>query len=209
MHGAYSYAIHPRLEDFPNDRESLLKANPHITDAACGAFVFISDSNATTPSEPQSPNGHPAAGPRVLILQRASNLPESLCPNTWDFPGGHYETTDACLFDAVAREVLEETGLHVSEIVQHAGTQLWSKGPENGSRKWGKFCFIVKVTEAEGISDTTSIKITCAPKEHDRHAWATLDELKEFNFIGTNGTRVIKEAFKKLQELEDLEGEPQ
>ena len=210
MSTPFRYTINPRLGDFPNDRQSLLQANSDITDTACGAFLFTTTDNTDTRQHgPQPANCQHAPGPRVLILQRSSSLPLNQSPNTWDFPGGRYEPTDASLFDAVVREVLEETGLHVCEIVQYAGTQRWSRGLEDGSRKWGKFCFIIKVAEAEGISDMTSIKIICAPKEHQRHAWASLEELKDFDFIGTNGSRVIKEAFQRLRELDDTVAESQ
>lgn len=32
----------------------------------------------------------------------------------------------------------------------------------------------------EGVADLTAIKVVCAPDEHQRHAWATHDEVKDF-----------------------------
>lgn len=207
MDATHQYTIHPRLKDFPNDRESLLKAHPDITDTICGGLVFATNKRKKSQDPTRSDSHHSDIEARVLILQRASTLPENQYPDTWDFPGGRYETTDASLFDAVAREVLEETGLHVSEIVQYVGTVTWTKGPEYGSRKWGKFCFIVNVAEMEGVADPTAIKVVCAPDEHQRHAWATHDEVKDFNFIGSDKGQIVSDAFGSLSELEESAAE--
>lgn len=202
MDAARQYTIHPRLKDFPIDRESLLKAYPNITDTICGGLVFANNIRKKCQDPTQSDPHHYDIEARVLVLQRASTLPENQYPDTWDFPGGRYETKDATLFDAVAREVLEETGLHVSEIVQYVGTVTWTKGPEYGSRMWGKFCFIVNVAEIEGVVDPTAIKIVCAPDEHQRYAWATHDEVKDFDFIGSDKGQIISDAFQTLFELD-------
>lgn len=43
------------------------------------------------------------------------------------YPGGRCETSDGGLLHMVAREVLEETGIHLFIVLSYAGINYWEK----------------------------------------------------------------------------------
>lgn len=124
------------------------------------------------------PTPAPAPAPRLLLVQRAAT---DAFPNLWEIPGGSSEATDLTIFHSVAREVLEETGLHLKRIVQQVGegVEFRSKKEivdENGVSKpkkvYFKFTFEIEVTEFEneldGLSDSsTSSHHNNGPSEID------------------------------------------
>ncbi|KAL4862408.1 NUDIX hydrolase domain-like protein [Aspergillus spectabilis] len=204
---AKSYTVDPKLSLFPTSRSDLQISYPDITDTICGAFIF-----ADAPANPQGDcdgarndhedNSHALdpdsqlRGTRVLILRRASSLPLSQHPNLWDFPGGRFEVTDPDIFEAVAREVREETGLQVTHFAGFVGISTWTKGESFPGRKWGKLCFIVKVKEMQDGTGTESVPIRCSPSEHQASAWATKEQLSQFQFIDNNSTQdLLQRAF--------------
>lgn len=188
----YHYTLDEQVAAFPKIREDLLQAYPEITDTICGGFIFSTKPLKAEEHVPES------GEPRVLILHRAATLPTNQYPGTWDYPGGRFETSDDNIFDAVAREVHEETGLHVFKFNPFASLVTWTEGPEYGSRKWGKFCFIVEVAEMDKAEDLESLHATYPPDEHQGHAWVTVDELGGYDFIGADKGDSIKAAFSKL-----------
>ena len=53
--------------------------------------------------------------PGILMLKRAAH--ETIYPNIYEIPGGKVEDTDATILDAVKREVFEEAGMEVTEVI--------------------------------------------------------------------------------------------
>ena len=139
--------------------------------------------------------------PRLLVLQRASTLPINQHPAKWDFPGGRFETSDNSIFDAVAREIWEETGCHLSRILEFAGINTWVKGPEYGSRKWGKFVFLAEVAELEDADELDKVPISLADDEHRAYSWVTEENVGAYDFIGEDQSQMLKEAFRKFEGL--------
>ena len=58
---------------------------------------------------------HSADSTKILLLKRAAH--EDYYPNVFEIPGGKVEGTDSTILDAVKREVFEEAGLAVDEVV--------------------------------------------------------------------------------------------
>ena len=56
----------------------------------------------------------------ILMLKRAAH--ETVYPNIFEIPGGKVEDSDTTILDAVKREVLEETGMEVTEVVGAIGS---------------------------------------------------------------------------------------
>lgn len=101
-----------------------------------------------------------AAGRRVLLLKR---------PRT-DFMGGIFELPSGgveegeSLEAALAREVLEETGLTIRAVTGNLGSFDY---PSKGGRSTRQLNFTVEVDDSEPV----------ALQEHDSHVWALPGEL--------------------------------
>lgn len=52
----------------------------------------------------------------ILLLKRAAH--EMYFPNHFEVPGGNIEESDRTIADAVKREVLEETGMNVLDVIR-------------------------------------------------------------------------------------------
>ena len=82
-------------------RQTYLQANGKPYDkVVIGALIIKSDTKGN---------------PGILMLKRAAH--ETIYPNIFEIPGGKVEDSDATILDAVKREVLEETGMEVAEVV--------------------------------------------------------------------------------------------
>lgn len=109
-----------------------------------------------------------APAPRLLLVQRAAT--ERAFPNLWEIPGGSTETFDRSILHSVAREVFEETGLHLTRIVRQVGEGVEFQSAkqitdENGLSKprksYLKLTFEIEVAEfeeklAEGSGDPST-----------------------------------------------------
>ena len=101
----------------------------------------------------------------LLVLQRAVG---NMFAGNWELAGGKVEATDASVRDAVAREVLEETGLKVSEVlgeiddVHELKLEIDRKG-------------LVPVRYAVAVENSNNI--TLSPEEHSQYRWVTLEDV--------------------------------
>lgn len=174
----YSYTVAPHLEYFNVPLPSFTVARPEFDSFAVGAYIFASsqqhDSKAATSSAVLGP-------PRLLLLQRA--LTDSM-GGCWEGPGGASEPgVDATLLDGVVREVLEESGLHVSRIVELVAVDSWVH-PRRKIRI-AKYSFIVEVHETGRPSPlgeqsvlAEDIPIRLEPTEHQAFNWATEEQVQ-------------------------------
>ncbi|KAI4122105.1 MAG: hypothetical protein LQ347_006625, partial [Umbilicaria vellea] len=137
-------------------------------------------------------------GSRLLLVQRSS---QDSVPNRWEVPGGSSDRDDLTILHSVARELEEETGLHLTRFVRQVGPGIsfeTGQGPQK--RKWLKLSFEVDVAELPSPShgdvrdqDNTvtngndeqaagqlpdSITIRLDPREHQNFAWATEDDIR-------------------------------
>ena len=93
----------------------------------------------------------------VLVQNRKKKYPG------YSFPGGHVEERES-FYDCAVREVLEETGLCVTNL-KYCGVVHWVE-PKNDERY---LCFMYKTTEYDGELITDA--------DEGEHFWLGLDEL--------------------------------
>ncbi|OOQ88634.1 NUDIX domain protein [Penicillium brasilianum] len=176
------YTIAPHLEYFNVPLTDFIAARPEFDAFGVGGFIF--ERATTTPPPPPTANaGSPP--PRILLLQRA--LTDSM-PGCWEGPGGAAEPDeDDTLLDGVVREVAEETGLHVSRIVELVAVDVWMHTRRNGDRiRIAKYSFIVEVYEAlRQLADGTTqavpvdeIPVRLEATEHRAFEWAIEEDVK-------------------------------
>lgn len=196
-----TFELPPNLAPFTAPQATFRESYDSTAGLIVGAFIFsYGRSNTTLPSvdagvETTSPR------PRLLLLQRTSG---DAYGDRWDFPGGSVEKHDETIVDAVKREVLEETGLHVSEIVGFVGIHTWVDARPNRDAKRAKFSFTVKVAE-EGKAGGPDIKL--AQTEHQAFMWATEEDIDAslvggegaLQFIDVEEIEIAAEAFRKFK----------
>lgn len=171
-----SYNIAPHLEYFNVPFTDFIAARPEFDAFAVGGYIFA---GATPTSDAESPR------PRILLLQRA--LTDSM-PGCWEGPGGAAEPEeDRTLLDGVVREVAEETGLHVSRVVELVTVDVWVHTRRNGDRiRIAKYSFIVEVHEgtrllADGSSQVVGrdeIPVQLEVTEHQAFDWALEEDVR-------------------------------
>ncbi|KAJ6133750.1 hypothetical protein N7523_000072 [Penicillium sp. IBT 18751x] len=161
---ASPYTVASHLQYFEVPLADFTAARPEFDSFGVGGYMF---SGASTP--------------RVLLLQRA--LTDSM-PGCWEGPGGSYEPdVDGTLLDGVVREVLEETGLHVSHIAELVAVDSWTHTRRNGSKfRIAKYSFIVEVHEsARPSADQVSreeVPVRLMESEHQAFDWATEEDVR-------------------------------
>jgi mutator protein MutT len=103
---------------------------------------------------------------RVLILRKS--MQERIAKDThgWDFPGGGLEPCEP-LMDALAREVMEETGLQVKVV---APAYIYDEIQEE------KHLIIIKFA-----CDQPTGELVLSP-EHESHYWVHMDDLSDGEF---------------------------
>lgn len=180
---APSYTIAPHLSYFNIPLADFAAARPEFESFGVGGYIFSEDAEAEAdrPSEPASPSP-----PRILLIQRA--LTDSM-PGCWEGPGGASEPgEDITLLDGVAREVLEETGLHVFRVVELVDVDCWTHTRRNGEKlRIAKYSFIVEVYEAvrqtsQGMQRSVpreEIPVQLVESEHRAFDWATEEDVRD------------------------------
>ncbi|KAL5359879.1 NUDIX hydrolase domain-like protein [Aspergillus floccosus] len=180
--------IPPHLSEFTLPLPAFSQTRPHLTDFVVGGLIF-----SHSPSDDK---------PRVLLLQRAAS---DAFPGCWEGPGGLVESTDASIVAGVAREVLEESGLHVCRVVDLVAVDEWVQLKPDRVHRVAKFTFLVEVEEAQSDVKAGLARweegILLAPEEHQAFVWATEQEVREgveglerakYRFVGMQGENLLK-----------------
>lgn len=162
-----TYTVAPHLEYFTIPLAEFVAARPEFEGFGVGAYVF-SQADPT---------------PRILLLQRA--LTDSM-PGCWEGPGGACELEiDKTLLDSLVRETLEESGLHVSNIIDLVAVDCWEHHRRSGGKiRIAKYSFVVEVQEAlrwsagkQQLVPTLQIPVQLEPLEHQQFDWAIKEDV--------------------------------
>ncbi|KAF2210559.1 hypothetical protein CERZMDRAFT_91099 [Cercospora zeae-maydis SCOH1-5] len=160
-------ALDTKVEDLPSG----------IRYVATGA-IFHDDGDTSSTDSQQ--DGAPPA-PQLLTVRRAAD--ETAFPNYWELPGGKVDPGET-IREGLVREVFEETGLHVLEVVGKLSETDWTS--QRGSR-WLQYSYVVRVRQP------TEVRLD--PIEHAEWRWCVEAELSELLRL-PNQKRLMAEAFK-------------
>ncbi|KAA6414564.1 MAG: hypothetical protein FRX48_01313 [Lasallia pustulata] len=179
----------------------------------------------------ESPNvSSPHTGPetRLLLVQRSSH---DSSPLRWEVPGGSSDDGDPTILHSVARELFEETGLHLTRFNRQIGDGIGFETDQGRRRKqWLKLSFEVEVLEIPSTSHghvhdqnatarlgnnsqvadqlLDSVFITLDPDEHQSFAWATEEDIKSSDpsrDVQTRGPFVLFNEEQRLLMLQAFE----
>ncbi|KAL4973102.1 NUDIX hydrolase domain-like protein [Aspergillus desertorum] len=223
MHSQFDYTVAPHLEDFAVPIADFRAANPQYVHFVGGGLIF---SRSATKSDNQEGSEKEEGPLRVLLLQRSF---EDSYGGQWEGPGGSCDPEDESILDGVAREVFEESGLHVSRFVELAGKEEWVKQRPDGVKLVAKFTFIVEVHEAKAATSASEGREEVAglpadklddgtvapglkrrweemvkldPAEHRDFTWATEEDVAGNYKSFANTGKTILDAFRMLREKE-------
>lgn len=177
-----SIHINPQLHHLAIPLQKFLENNPRYKTLAVGALIFSAQPHQSIPV-------------RLLLVQRAAT--ERGFPNLWEIPGGACEPEDPTILHSVAREVFEETGLHLTKLVRQVGNGVEFLTGSGGQRNpWIKLSFEIEVLEipctakhvqvdndkSDGLTGqaaSDSVKVILDPSEHQAFRWVSEQELRE------------------------------
>lgn len=91
----------------------------------------------------------------ILIIKRISS--ELLLPEYWELPSGGREPHDLCIIDTLHRELKEETGLLIKDVIYYIGFFDYKTTTHKKVRQWN---FLVT---------PENNKIVLSPTEHDSY----------------------------------------
>ncbi|GLA95492.1 hypothetical protein AtubIFM57143_002504 [Aspergillus tubingensis] len=179
----YPFLIHP-LSSLPTTHY------PTYTDFGVGAYIFT-----TTPQhehQHQLHQNNPNQEPHLLLLHRS---PTDSYPLHWESPGGGADLSlDDTLLRALCREVLEETGLRVTKVVDLVAVDEWKKplpGVGQGEKKVIKWGFLVETASGE--------EVMLNPEEHCAFKWVDEGDVRDavnedsgMKFIGDQGRNLLR-----------------
>lgn len=102
-------------------------------------------------------------GDRVLLLQRKA---DDFMPGLWEMPGGHIEAGES-IPNALARELLEETGWTLGEVVGLIDAFDYEGEAGQLTREWN---FDVIASSNGAVHHP----------EHQAHAWVGIEDLAHY-----------------------------
>lgn len=177
------FTVPNHLSKYNLPLSTFIASNPEFTDFVVGAYIF---------SSPTGHQHHYHHDQPLLTLLLQRSLTDSY-GGFWENPGGSVEPSDASLLHAVAREVFEETGLHVSGFIDLVCVDRWTSVKMDRVREVAKFSFVVEVREAlEGNRDANgngwTERVVRDEDEHQDLMWATEEQVRE----GVEGEGTLK-----------------
>ena len=119
---------------------------------------------------------------RILIVKRKED--EEIHGGKWMLPGGKLEE-DESLFDALKREILEETGIEIENEKEYINDYIFQR--PTGELILG-MTFLIRA-----INDDVKLNM----KEYDDFAWIATEELDEYDYLEYIKPEIDK-AFKLL-----------
>lgn len=128
---------------------------------------------------------------KFLLVQRAPD--DDIFPGKWQNAGGKVEPGETIEI-AAQRELLEETGVKISQDLQFVMSYAWQKAPDEPTRLG-----IILLTNITQRIDDVTVKLD---SELCNYGWFTLDEASNLDAIGkdspTGTLAQIRRAHAKL-----------
>ncbi|KAK0506957.1 hypothetical protein JMJ35_010657 [Cladonia borealis] len=131
--------------------------------------------------------------PSILLLKRAPHEP--YFPNVFELPSGKVDPNDPTLKNALAREVQEETGLEVTEILAELKPMIYmtEKNIIDGTGR--AFLVSKSAIQLNYVVSLSGSEVKLSADEHSESCWATEKDLVKLDITSEMRT-VIQEAFK-------------
>jgi 8-oxo-dGTP pyrophosphatase MutT (NUDIX family) len=130
--------------------------------------------------------------PRILLLERAPH--EVYFPNIFELPSGKVDPEDPTIKHALIREVKEETGLDVIEILAELKPMIYTT-ERMVVDKAGRDVLISKsAIQLNYVVSISEGDVKLSAEEHSESTWATEAELDGLS-ITTDMRAVVQEAF--------------
>ena len=131
--------------------------------------------------------------PSILLLKRAPHEP--YFPNVFELSSGKVDPNDPTLNYALAREVQEETGLDVTEVLAELKPMIY-RTEKTVIDDTGREAFISKTAiQLNYVVSVSSGEVKLSADEHSESYWATEEDLGKLD-ITTEMRAVIQEAFE-------------
>ncbi|CAF9934719.1 hypothetical protein IMSHALPRED_009817 [Imshaugia aleurites] len=140
---------------------------------------------------------HPASSPpaKTLLLKRAAN--EEFYPNVFEIPGGHVEDTDADIYQALVREIQEETALSVDSVI--ASIEPFAYSTEKTVTRGEEKVVVQKSSlQLNFICEITEATFRVNPEEHSEGMWVAKDEVGKLQM--TEEMRLVVEGAFRWKE---------
>ena len=131
--------------------------------------------------------------PSILLLKRA--LHEPYFPNVFELPSGKVDPNDPTFECALAREVQEETGLDVTEILAELKPMIYMTEKTVVDDTGREFLVCKSAIQLNYVVWVSGDEVKLSTDEHSESYWATEEDLGELDI--TSAMRaVIQEAFE-------------
>ncbi|KAL9073909.1 MAG: hypothetical protein Q9157_004576 [Trypethelium eluteriae] len=163
--------------------ENFRKSQPNDYDkVVVGAAIFESSSDSNL-----------LPTPRLLLLKRAAH--EKQFPNVFELPGGHVEPQDSSIQHAIVREVQEETGLDVTDIITELEPMLYTTEEKSFSDISREAPISKSTIQLNYIVSVSGYDVKLNPDEHSDHSWTTEQNVAELP-MSSKMRIVVHEAFR-------------
>ena len=131
--------------------------------------------------------------PSILLLKRAPHEP--YFPNVFELPSGKVDLSDPTLKDALAREVQEETGLDVTEILAELKPMIYMTEKTVTDDNGRAFLVSKSAIQLNYVVSLSGSEVKLSADEHSESCWATEKDLDKLDITSEMRT-VVQEAFK-------------
>ncbi|KLU91763.1 hypothetical protein MAPG_10712 [Magnaporthiopsis poae ATCC 64411] len=134
--------------------------------------------------------------PTILLLKRAAH--EIYYPDVFELPSGKVDPEDRSIRDALAREVHEETGLEVADVVAELQPMVYETtrtvtdgaGLESSVTKSA-----IQLNYVVSVAGDAEDGVTLRPEEHSESCWATETVAGTLDVTALM-MEVVREAFR-------------